>query len=320
MADDKKISELPLFNGIKNDDFFPVVSDNQTGQAKIGTLIENAVSPNTRNAIAIDQNGKMFVEPLTGAEIDLDVIEVTLTDPPDDETLYSWINVAGYKVKAHPTNVIIPAVVFPNEIPRIIPEINSLAVAHGKTYRVRFVTLNSVLLDNFTVTATNPNAIQNMSANKFDDTGGYIDFTVNYPNPVYNGSNLGLITIENGLFKTSFTVTVYMPATSVNIVNQTVTGNQILTSFYSQDSRASNIGNDRISAPIISLSPEIDHRVLYVNSGFDGQYVTSYSGSSSAHKVGLVNVIIDEPYTGEIIFTMTDQITGLSSSKLINYP
>lgn len=280
----KKFSDLDSVDNLSDNDLFAVssVKDDK------GNFESNKVS---------------FGQLKEQLDYDFDVVEVKEVVPPpeDDETVYILIN--GYRVAATRAKEEIRDV-YPTHLSRIIPAVNGFMAAKGRVYTIPFTT-NNLSLSDLTITS-NTKYFETLQVIKIDESSGYINLASNFDT---EGNYSSVITVTDEASGISTGIMVYHSRLIASLYNTglKVSGNKITATWKRNDITSGSRNNYGVIVPKFTLSEDIKYKVLYVSDYFNQASVYK---TNSEHVEFIVTLILEEPFTGDLVISFEDLNQG----------
>lgn len=287
----KKISDLEQVKEINNEDLFAV---------------------STKKGDEFESGSVSFRQ----IKNELDVVQILESPTVSDEQQDVYISINGYQVAAKRTQEVLTDVSqFPTNIARIIPVINQVTMRVGILYIIPFVAHKCILSDNLTV-HSNKDAFTILTIHKIDDTYGYIK-AVSYQQSDYrwflttiyikDQSNgvLASISVEH---ETEYFLGFYISDTKISDDNKKI---KLYISgwFYTYNN------NPGVIQPKITLSENIKHHVSFRGDYFNQLYLNRHD---KADVPNVINLILDEPYQGDLTIVVEDLLHPFSESKTVS--
>lgn len=201
--------------------------------------------------------------------------------------------------------------VFPVDIPRIIPAARSFRAVKGKTYTIPFAT-NHLSLSDLSIKADSNNFTK-LEVSKIDDNSGRIVLVTSVDK---YGEASSIVTLTDELSGVSATVLVCHTSLVKGLLNIKAEAIGRVISLVWRTEIDSNSGyNYQVIEPQFSLSENIKFKVFYSKDYFNQSYIfKEYKYFNNFQAV----IILEQPYSGELIIRFDDLAQGVGGSVLVN--
>lgn len=243
-------------------------------------------------------------------DYDLNVVEIAETEPPLNIDL-TYISLGGYKVPAYKYSDA-PALIFPSEIPRMIPAISGFLVTKGIVYKVPFIAKNMILSD-LTI-ESNTDYFSLLEVERVDDQNGLLTLISNHAATDEVFSVVRIKEQTNGQYL-SFNIQHAYSVDALRYLSHTINGN-VITSVWRGTFRNALIHAN--IQPSIKILESVNHTTTVGLNYFNQCKVSFYPSYYGSWNDMSVKTVLNQPYTGNLTIQIEDAVQGLSASTVLS--
>lgn len=201
-------------------------------------------------------------------------------------------------------------VIFPVDIPRIIPLIPAFRAVKGRLYAIPFATSN-LNLSNLSVKA-DTDYFSTLEVNKIDERSGYINLATTFSS---TGAVSSVITLTDEVSGVNGSLLICHSriVNGLSNIKATVTNNIINVAWRTELDSKSQLSYS-VLEPQFTLSEDIKFKVHYSRDGFNQSYIFKEYVHFNDFDV---KVVLEEPFTGDLVISFEDLAQGTGGTALV---